>query len=279
MASQRLLETFNRLAESGKTGIIPFITVGHPNVETTLEMAPALAEAGADVIELGVPFSDPLADGATIQRASFHALQQGVTLRRCLEVCRTLRESGLNTPLVFMGYYNQFLALGLDTFGKEGQKAGLDGVIVPDLPPEEAGPLMEACGPRGIDVISLLAPTSTDERIAAACAIAGGFIYCVSLAGVTGARGQLSEGGRQLVQRVRAHTKLPVAVGFGLSKREHIEEVGTYADAAIVGSALVDVIESAPPGGAAVSAATFLQELQGLQEQQGRTQPVGRGPA
>ncbi len=273
MASQRLHQTFIRLAESGKTGIIPFITVGYPDVETTLEMAPALAEAGADVIELGVPFSDPLADGATIQRASFHALQQGVTLKRCLEVCRTLRDSGLNTPLVFMGYYNQLLAFRLDTFAREGQKAGLDGVIVPDLPPEESGPLMEACGPRGIDVISLLAPTSTDERIAAACATAGGFIYCVSLVGVTGARAQLSDEGRQLVQRVRAHTKLPVAVGFGLSRREHVEEVGTYANAAIVASALVDVIESAPPGGTASSAAAFLQELQGS------TQPVGRGPA
>jgi tryptophan synthase alpha chain len=273
MASQRLLKTFNRLAESGKTGIIPFVTVGYPDVETTLEMVPALAKAGADVIELGVPFSDPLADGATIQKASFQALRQGVTLKRCLEVCRTLREGGLAIPLVFMGYYNQLLAMGLDTFAREGQETGLDGVIVPDIPPEESGPLMEACGPRGIDVISLLAPTSTDERIAAACAIAGGFIYCVSLAGVTGARRQLSEGGRQLVQRVRAHTKLPVAVGFGLSKREHIEEVGTYADAAIIGSALVDIIERAPPGGKAARAATFLQELQG------RTQPVERGSA
>ena len=126
MASQRLNQVFDRLAESGKTGIIPFITVGHPDVATTLEMVPALAEAGADIIELGVPFSDPLAEGATIQRASFHALQQGVTLKRCLEVCRTLRENGLTTPLVFMGYYNQFLAMGLDTFATEGQKAGMD---------------------------------------------------------------------------------------------------------------------------------------------------------
>ena len=271
MASQRLQETFNRLAGSGKIGIIPFITVGYPDVETTLEMVPALAESGADVIELGVPFSDPLADGATNQKASLHALQQGVTLKRCLEVCRTLRENGLTTPLVFMGYYNQLLAMGLDAFADEGQKAGLDGVIVVDLPPEESEPLTKVCSPRGIDVISLLAPTSTDERIAAACATAGGFIYCVSLAGVTGARGQLSDAGRQLVRRVRLHTKLPLAVGFGLSKREHIEEVGTYADAAIVGSALVNVIESAPPGEAAASAGRFLQELQGV------SQPVGRG--
>ncbi|MEE8442573.1 MAG: tryptophan synthase subunit alpha [Dehalococcoidia bacterium] len=266
MPSHRLKETFQGLVARRRTGIIPFVTVGFPDVETTLELVPALARAGADVIELGVPFSDPLAEGATIQKASFHALGQGVTLKRCLEVCATLRQRGLETPLVFMGYYNPLLTFGLKTFATQASEAGLDGVIVADLPPDESGPLREECQPLGIDLICLLAPTSTDQRISAACASATGFIYCVSLAGVTGARDQVSPEVSHLVKRVRAHTDLPIAVGFGLSRREHIEAVGKFAEAAIVGSALVNVIDSAPPGEVVGHAVRFLSDLQGSNE-------------
>ena len=172
MISSRIANTFKELAAKGRTGIVPYVTVGFPDLATTLELVPALAEAGADIIELGVPFSDPMADGTTIQNASFQALRQGVTLRGCLEMCASLRERGLETPLVLMGYYNPILAFGLERFAEEAQNTGVDGVIVPDLPPGEAGPLRERCEGRGIDVICLLAPTSTDGRIQAACATA-----------------------------------------------------------------------------------------------------------
>ena len=266
MGSHRLQETFQGLETRGGTGIIPFLTVGSPDIETTLELVPALARAGADVIELGIPFSDPLADGATIQKASFQALRHGVTLGRCMEVCVTLRKQGLQTPLVFMGYYNPLLSFGLKAFALEAQKAELDGLIVVDLPPEESGPLREECSPRGIDVICLLAPTSTDTRIADACATASGFVYCVSVAGVTGARDQVSPEAFNLVKRVRNVTKLPIAVGFGVSRREHIEAIGKYANAAVIGSALVNVIEAAPPGEVVAHASRFLEGLRGAPE-------------
>ncbi len=261
MGSRSIKHTFQGLAEAGSTGIIPFITVGFPDVNTTLELVPALAQAGADIIELGVPFSDPLADGATVQKASFHALEQGVTMKTCLEVCSQLRSEGTEMPLVFMGYYNQFLAFGLKRFAAEAQRSGLNGVIVPDLPPEEAGPLGDECRSHGIDLIPLLAPTSKEHSIASACSLASGFIYCVSLTGVTGSRDRVSEGAEELVKRVRNHTDLPVAVGFGLSQAEHVRAVGRFADAAIVGSALVNVIDAAPPGEAVRRAAEFISGL------------------
>ena len=263
MASENITKTFARLRAEGITGLIPFLPVGFPDIAATLELVPALAEVGADIIELGVPFSDPLADGATNQKASFHALHQGVNLQDCLEVCSTLRERGVEIPLVFMGYYNPILSMGLDAFARRGEEARLDGVIVVDLPPEECGPLQEACQARGIDTICLLAPTSTEERIARACASASGFIYCVSLAGVTGARDQVPPAAFQLIQRVRAHTDLPIALGFGLSRREHIQAAGQHADAAIVGSALVDVIGTAPRAEAISHAQEFVAGLSG----------------
>ncbi|MBI4201352.1 MAG: tryptophan synthase subunit alpha [Chloroflexi bacterium] len=263
MTSNRLGETFHGLKARGRTGVIPFVTVGFPNVATTMELVPALARAGADVIELGVPFSDPLADGATIQKASFEALRQGVTLKGCLEVCKKLRDGGFKTPLVLMGYYNPILALGLETFVAAAQRSGVDGTIVADLPTEESGPLRQMCSGGGIDLICLLAPTSTDQRVAAACATASGFIYCVSLTGVTGARAEVSPEVAHLVERVRACSGLPVAVGFGLSRREHVEAVGKYADAVVVGSALVNVIENAPRGEAIERASRFVADLAG----------------
>ena len=263
MTQDRLNETFNRLRAEKATGLIPYVTVGFPNVETTLELVPALVKAGADIVELGVPFSDPLADGATIQQASFHALGQGVTLKRCLEVCATLRRHGVEAPLIFMGYYNPILSMGLDAYAQVAAEAGLDGTIVPDLPPEECLPLQEACRAHGIHLIPLLAPTSTDERIERACESASGFVYVVSVAGVTGARESVPTDLSSMVRRVRAHTRVPVAVGFGLSKREHILEVGKVADAAVVGSALVNVIAAAPRGEAVSQAAAFIAGLSG----------------
>ncbi len=263
MPSPRIQQAFAAMKRQGRTGLVLYVTVGFPDVKTTLELAPALERAGAAIIELGVPFSDPLADGATIQKASFHALAQGVTLRTCLETAATLRRGGVALPLIFMGYYNPILAMGIQEFVDQCKACGVDGLIVPDLPPDESVPLREAAAAKDIDLICLLAPTSTDKRIAEACATASGFIYCVSLAGVTGARSQVSEEGLRLVGRVRRHTKLPIAVGFGISLREHVEAVGRYAEAAVVGSALVSAIDNAAPGQAVTQAVKFVRELQG----------------
>jgi tryptophan synthase alpha chain len=243
----RIGQAMARLREGGQVGLIAYLTVGYPDVDATLRLVPALAAGGADMVELGVPFSDPLADGATIQRASHHALQQGVTPALCLDVVKQLRARGLAIPLLLMGYYNSILAYGIDEFARDVAGAGADGFIGVDLPPEEAVGVRTACAGRGLDLIYLVAPTSSDERIALVAAQASGFIYCVSLTGVTGARGQLPSGLAQFLARVRRHTSLPLAVGFGISKREHVKAVaGLGAEAAVIGSAIIDVIDRAP---------------------------------
>ena len=269
MGWQRIEDRLHEPLDAGAPAIIPYLTVGFPDVATTLEMAAALEEAGAAVIELGVPFSDPLADGPTVQRCGFHALRQGVTLGRCLEACATLRSRGVAVPLVFMGYYNPLLAYGLEAIAEDAASAGLDGFIVPDLPAEEAGPLLAACDARELAVAPLLAPTSTDQRIAAACARARGFVYCVSRLGITGARQDLSDEAHSLVRRVRRHTDLPVAVGFGVSSPEHVAELSGVADAVAVGSALLEAVEEAPRGQETARAREFVARLGG------RNSPAG----
>ncbi len=241
--------------------VVPFVTVGFPDVEATLELVPALEQAGAAVIELGVPFSDPLAEGPTIQKSSFHALSQGVTLADCLEVAAESRRRGVRVPLVLMGYYNPFLAFGLEAVAEAAQKSGVDGFIIPDLPVDEMGPMLEACQRYEIALIPLLAPTSTDERIKEACATARGFIYCVGLLGVTGARAEPSPEAATLVQRVRTHTSLPLTVGFGISRKEHIEALADIVDAVAVGSALVDVIADAAHGERITKVKAFMEGL------------------
>jgi tryptophan synthase alpha chain len=245
----RIGQTMARLREERQVGLIAYLTVGYPDVDATLRLVPALVDGGADMVELGVPFSDPLADGTTIQRASHHALQQGVTPAVCLDVVKQLRARGLAIPLLLMGYYNPILAYGIDEFARDVAGAGADGLIGVDLPPEEAASVRTTCAGRGLDLIFLVAPTSSDERIALVAGQASGFIYCVSLAGVTGARGELSSGLPQFLARVRRHTSLPLAVGFGISKREHVEAVaGLGAEAAVIGSAIINVIDRAPAG-------------------------------
>ena len=247
MKPGRIEDTFARLKAEGRTGFVAFLTVGYPDVESTLRLVPALVEGGADIIELGAPFSDPLADGPKIQASSFHALKQGVTLDTCIDVVRTLRANGVEAPLVFMGYYNPVMAYGLERFAKDAAEAGADGIIPVDVPPEESGPLHEACTAAGLRVIYLLAPTSTDERIRAVAERASGFVYCVSLTGVTGERDELSADLAPLVERVRKYVNLPIAVGFGISQPEHFQAVGRIADAAVVGSAIIDEIAKSGP--------------------------------
>lgn len=248
-------------SSSDPVRMVPFVTVGFPDVEATLELVPALEQAGASVIELGIPFSDPLAEGPTIQKSSFHALNQGVTLAKCLEIVTELRGRGVRVPLVLMGYYNPFLAFGLVAVAAAAQKSGVDGFIIPDLPVDEIGPMLAACQRHEIALIPLLAPTSTDDRIKEACASAHGFIYCVGLLGVTGARAEPSPEAAMLVQRVRKITSLPLAVGFGISRREHVEALADSVDAVVVGSALVDVIADASPIDRITKVEAFMEGL------------------
>lgn len=259
-----IAETMARLRAEGRLGIVAYLTVGYPDIDSTLSLVPALAAGGADMVELGVPFSDPLADGATIQRASHHALGQGVTLAVCLDVVSRLRQAGLTIPLLLMGYYNPILAYGVEGFARTAADAGADGFIVVDLPPEEAPPVQAACAGRGLDLIYLLAPTSSEQRIALVAAQASGFVYCVSLAGVTGARRDLSPELAEFLARVRRHTSLPLAVGFGISQAEHVQAVARLgADAAVIGSAIIDLIDRTPPGERAEKVREYVEALSG----------------
>jgi tryptophan synthase alpha chain len=263
MTRDRLGETFASLKDRGETGLIVFATVGCPDLPTTLELVPALVAAGADVVELGVPFSDPLAEGPVIQESSFRALEQGTTLADCLSVTEQLRNQLPDTPLVLMGYYNPIFRYGIRAFAEEAERVGVDGLIVPDLPHQEFGPLAEQCRPRNICFIPMLAPTSADASIKQVASVASGFIYCVSITGVTGARDQVSQRGFELLDRVRVHSTLPLAVGFGISNRSHVEEVGRSAEAAIVGSALVRVMLESPKEEVVARASQCVAELAG----------------
>ena len=263
MHTDRIKDRFDGLAVRGEMGLIPYLTVGFPTVEDTLSLVPALVEGGADVIELGVPFSDPIADGPTIQRSSFHALTQGVTPAICLDVCGRLRSEGVTVPLVLMGYYNSILSYGLERFAGDAAQAGVDGAIVVDLPFEEASPLRAVLDRQGIHIIPLLAPTSTDARIEMNCSGAGGFVYCVSITGVTGARDELPAGIPDMARRVRCHTELPMAFGFGVSQRRHVEALSSCAQAAVVGSALVDLVERTPSERRSEEVMEFVAGLKG----------------
>ncbi len=242
----QIAATFRRCQAEGRLALVAYLTVGYPTPADTLPLVEALAEGGCDLIELGVPFSDPLADGATIQRAGQQALANGMNLARCLETAAALHER-VAAPLLLMGYYNPFLRYGLARLARDAATAGVQGLIVPDLPTEEAGELVAALIPQQIDNVSLLAPTSGPARIAAVCRQARGFIYCVSLAGVTGARREVSAELAPFLARVRGHTALPLAVGFGLSRPEHVAAVAQVADGAVVGSAIIDLVDSLPP--------------------------------
>ena len=238
----RIAQTFDDLQRRGRKALIPYITAGDPNLETTRRLVLELEQRGADIIELGVPFSDPVADGPTIQRASLRALQRGTTLHEIVRTVGMIRKSSL-IPIVLMTYYNPILAYGVQTFCREAARAGVDGVIVPDLPPEEAEDLTAACREQGIASIFLVSPTSTAERMTIVDQHTTGFVYCVSLTGVTGARHALAEGVDTFLATVRAHTTRPLAIGFGIATPEHARDAARLADGVIVGSAIIDVME------------------------------------
>lgn len=239
----RIETKFDDLKRKGRKGFVPYITAGDPSLEATEQIILELERGGADIVELGVPFSDPMADGPVIQRASERALANHVSVRDCLDLVRRVRKQS-EVPIVLFSYLNPLLSLGLERLGDELRSAGVDGVLATDLVPEEADEFRAAMQAAGIDSIFLVAPTSTDERIKLVSEASSGFVYAVSRTGVTGVRQSLSEAAANLVQRVKRFTDLPVAVGFGVSTPEHVAEVWQHADAAVVGSRIVAEIES-----------------------------------
>jgi tryptophan synthase alpha chain len=240
---------------------MPYLTVGFPHRESTLALVPALEQAGAALFELGMPFTDPLADGATIQRATQRALDNGIGLSDCLQTVAALRERGVQAPLLLMGYYNPLLRYGLERSCAELAAAGGDGWIIPDVPLEEIGDLQQTARRHGLDVIMFVAPTTPAERIAQIAAQASGFLYIVSLTGVTGARAALADNLSDLITQVRSVSDLPLVVGFGISSAAQVTDVSRTADGAIIGSALINVLEPLPVEEQVDAAVSFLQQM------------------
>jgi tryptophan synthase alpha chain len=241
----------------GHTALIAYVTVGYPSLEATRKVVPLLAESGCDIVELGIPFSDPLADGVTIQRASFAALQNGVTPQLCLDLAGELSHK-VSTPLVFMSYFNPVFHYGLKKFCHACAKSGVDGLIIPDLPPEEGTDLENATRSHGLDLIYLLAPTSTEERVRLVAEKSGGFIYLVSVTGVTGARDKLPQNLATFVARVNKLASQPLCIGFGISTPEQASQIARIADGVIIGSRIIQLMEK---DGSFLSVGNFIREL------------------
>ncbi|HUX10964.1 MAG TPA: tryptophan synthase subunit alpha [Terriglobia bacterium] len=242
LSTSRIQERFRQLREENAKGLVIYLTAGDPSIEATGDLLAAVEGGGADIIELGIPFSDPLADGPVIQRASERALARGTTLRKVLQALPEWRKR-VHAPLVLFSYYNPILQYGLEDFARDAKEAGADGVLAVDLSPEESGPYVQTLRKVNLDTIFLAAPTSTDERLRQVASASTGFLYLIARAGVTGERRELSGSTRPLIERVRKVTSLPLAVGFGLSSPGQVRVVQELADAAVVGSAVVRTIE------------------------------------
>jgi tryptophan synthase alpha chain len=257
---ERIERAFARARAEGRMAVAVYLTVGYPERSSTAALARAAVDGGADVIELGVPFSDPLADGTTVQRASETALRAGVTLAHCIHEGRSLAAER-DAAVLLMGYTNPFLRHGFARLASDLASASISGVIVPDMPAEESAELDAAFDARGLARVDLYAPTTPDERLARLLPAARGFVYCVALTGVTGARRELSDDATDLVRRVRAHTTLPVVVGFGIATPEHVRSLRGVADGVVVGSAALDAIARAPAAERAVALRDFVRSL------------------
>jgi len=265
----RIEACFAALREKGEKALIPFLTAGDPDLETSEALVLAMAGAGADIIELGVPFSDPMAEGPTIQRSSARALTAGTSLRTILQLVSRLR-AHVDQPIVLMGYANPIHAMGAEAFARVASEVGVDGIIIPDLTPEDGAPYLDPCRAMGIDVILLAAPTTRRDRLEMLVRETQGFLYYVSLQGVTGARAAVGMGVEERVRLAQSLGEMPVCVGFGVGTPDHVEKIGAYADGVVVGSAIVDKIESAisnTKSGSAVTTAAveevgrFIEEL------------------
>lgn len=241
------MSRFGDVFKPGELALFPYLTAGYPDSQASGELIRAMIEAGADGLEIGIPFSDPMADGLTMQRTNEQALKHGATTMTALHLVSWARKANARIAISLMSYYNPILAFGEAAFCAAAAEAGADGVIVPDLPPEESTPLRTACESAGIAYIYMLSPTSTPDRIELVGSLARGFIYCVALVGVTGARTMLASDLAEFLGRARAATKVPLVVGFGISQPEHIRSLHQLADGVIVSSALADLIEKTPP--------------------------------
>jgi tryptophan synthase alpha chain len=259
-STTRIDARFRALRERGAKGLVIYLTAGDPTLDATGELLAAIDRAGADVIELGVPFSDPLADGPVIQRASERALKAGATLRKIIERLPKWRES-VQAPIILFSYYNPVLQYGLKTFARHAALSGATGALMVDVTPEEAGPYVAAMRAENLDTVFLASPTSPDERLKKAAELSTGFLYLISRTGTTGERSAISAGVKPLVERARKFTSLPLAVGFGISNPEQVREVVALADAAVVGSALVHAIEEKYPAGGAAAIEQFVRWL------------------
>ena len=257
----RIQSVFQRLQGEGRKALIPFITAGDPDASLTVPLMHALVDAGADILELGVPFSDPMADGPTIQRASERALAKGMRMRTVLALVAEFRSTNANTPVVLMGYANPVEAMGLERFAEQAAQAGVDGVLIVDYPPEEAVRFGTAMKGKGMDPIFLLAPTSTDARVAQVAEIASGYIYYVSLAGVTGAGHLNVDAVAQRLPAIREKTGLPVGVGFGIRDAASAGRIAAIADAVVVGSRIIEEIEKSTAETACANVHTLVAEL------------------
>jgi tryptophan synthase alpha chain len=259
----RIAHAFQQAQKRQSAALMPYFTLGYPNRQEALDIITAIA-ADSDLLELGVPFSDPLADGPTIQHSTQVALEKGTTVGDCLAMLRELRQRGIATPVMLMGYYNPILAYGITAYVQDALSAGADGFIVPDLPPEEADELEQAVNAAGLALIHFLAPTSKPARIAQVAARAQGFIYLVSVTGVTGARTQVQTDLAGFVARVRSATAVPLAVGFGISTPQQAAQIGALADGVIVGSALINAVDQTPEDKPAAAAAFVRALREGL---------------
>ncbi len=267
----RIDDVFATLRAEGRTGLITYVTAGDPHLPRSRDVLEALDRAGADVLEVGVPFSDPMADGPVIQRATERALAAGTTLSGVLAMVADAR-AALRAPIVLFAYANPIARMGFDRFARDAAAAGVDGVLALDLPVEEAGEFRELLVAQGIDPIFLLSPTTTEERIRKSAALGRGFLYGISRLGVTGARETLADSARAMAARIREQTTMPLAIGFGISHPDHVAEVGRWADAAVVGSGLVNVVEEHGDTAALVPAVeAYVRWLKGV-----TAAPVGR---
>lgn len=253
--------TFSRCASENRAAMMPYLTSGYPTLAATADLLDAIVAGGADLIELGVPFSDPLADGATVQHTSQVALDQGTTLDDCFALVRDFRLRGHTTPLVLMGYSNPFFQYGLERLASQAVESGVDGFIIPDLPVEEGEEFAAPLRAQSLALVYFIAPTSTDARVREVAKHASGFIYCVSLTGVTGARASLAAGLLDYLTHVRQFTDVPLVVGFGISTPDHVRQTAAVADGVIVASALLDHIDKLPASEQATAATEFVRAL------------------
>ena len=271
--SERLRARFASAKAEGRAAFLPYVTAGYPRRDQTVPILLGLEAGGADVIELGVPFTDPLADGATIQRANEVAVAQGITFADCLAMVREARAQGLATPILLMGYNNPILAYGEERAAADGAAEGIDGFIVVDLPPEEAGNFRTACATHGLSFVPLISPTTPEDRVAMIDDAADSFIYCVSVTGTTGQREELPSDLASFVARIRRQTNLPLALGFGVSTPEQVATVGKLTEGVVVGSAIIAAIDAAGAGDCGQRVKEFVEYVTG-QSRDGEDSPA-----